>query len=310
MQLKAQALNEPLGAIVTGWEPGEKLDGATRAQVVDFLQKYVVLIFRGNRQPEDLELVNFARSFGDLIKGHEFFYDNGEYSGQYSEILPVNNVVDENNIPQGTGGSMQLGWHADYSYVPTVGKESFLNAVEVPAKGSPRTCFLSQYAALNSLPRKTVEMLRSLRAYHSITDYDGDEEGGYGGGGVARQIVADAETKRKRDEARGIDVSKTPTIPTAVHPIIVRHPDTGRETLYVNPLITQYIVGMPRHESNNLLKEIYEQTIKPGNVYSHEWKVGDTVVFDTLGSLHRRDSWDSSQRRVMRQLSTGCIPSA
>jgi taurine dioxygenase/pentalenolactone F synthase len=40
------------------------------------------------------------------------------------------------------------------------------------------------------------------------------------------------------------------------------------------------------------------------NVYCHDWQVGDMVMFDTLGSLHRRDSWDPSQRRVMRQLST------
>ncbi len=309
MQFNVRSLDQPLGAVITGWDPGEKLSGKDRAKIAGLLQQHTVLVFRGNRQPEDIELVNFAKSFGGLVKGHEFFHDNGEYSGIHPEILPVNNVVDKDDIPQGTGGSMQLGWHADYSYVPTVGKESFLNAVELPGGGGPRTSFCSQYDALATLPSKMVEILRPLSAYHSITDFDGDEEeGGYGGGGVTRQIIADAAKKRERDKKLGIDVAKKPSIPTAVHPIIVRHPDTGRETLYVNPLITQYIVGMPRSESDDLLDELYAHSIKPEMVYSHDWEVGDTVVFDTLGSLHRRESWDPSQRRVMRQLSTSCIP--
>lgn len=45
-------------------------------------------------------------------------------------------------------------------------------------------------------------------------------------------------------------------------------------------------------------------------VYAHDWQVGDLVMFDTLGTLHRRDAWDSSARRVMRQISTLWTPPA
>ena len=115
MKLSVRAIDGPLGAIVTGWDPSEKLGNTTRAQIIDLLQQHVVLVFRGNRQPEDSE----------LVKGHEFFHDNGDYSGEYSEILPVNNVVDGNDVPQGTAGSMQLGWHCDYSYASSLAKKAF-----------------------------------------------------------------------------------------------------------------------------------------------------------------------------------------
>lgn len=47
-------------------------------------------------------------------------------------------------------------------------------------------------------------------------------------------------------------------------------------------------------------------TTTDDSVYAHDWQVGDLVVFDTLGTMHRRDEWDPTQRRLMRQLSTAC----
>ena len=65
---------------------------------------------------------------------------------------------------------------------------------------------------------------------------------------------------------------------------------------------------MPKDESDELLKELSAHSTKPDYVYAHEWQVGDMVMFDTLGTLHRRDAWDPSERRVMRQLSTLWTP--
>ncbi len=93
-------------------------------------------------------------------------------------------------------------------------------------------------------------------------------------------------------------------MPEAEHPVVFTHPDTGREILYVSRGITKQIVGLDRDESSAILKEIHLQATRPERVYAHDWEVGDLVMFDTLGALHRRDSWDPSERRVMRQLST------
>ena len=71
----------------------------------------------------------------------------------------------------------------------------------------------------------------------------------------------------------------------------------------------QYFIGMPRDESDDLLRELHAHSTRPSFVYSHDWELGDMVMFDTLGTLHRRDAWDPGERRVMRQLSTLWDPS-
>jgi taurine dioxygenase/pentalenolactone F synthase len=302
MNIEIEPVNPSLGAIVHGWEPEAPISKETRQTILDALRQHIVLVFRGNPQPSDVALVNFASGFGELVKGSEWFQDNGDYA----EILRVNNVYDKEGIPQGTGGSTELGWHADYSYVPRVGKESFLNAVEIP-ENPPRTCFCNQYRALETLPEKTVAKLRTLRAFHSITNYISGDESQSGetseqpGAAVTSETRAGFKAKRERNRELGIE---KPDIPQAEHPLIMTHPDTGREILYVSPQIIKFIIGMPKAESDELIEELTEHSLREENIYRHDWQVGDTVMFDTLGSLHRRDSWDPAQRRVMRQLST------
>ena len=300
--LEIRPLAQPLGALVHGWNPRTELSSQDRADILQGLRQYQVLVFRGHDRPSDVELVQFARNFGDLVKGSEWFGDIGDYA----EILPVNNLYDEDGVPKGTGGSAALEWHSDYSYVSTVGKESFLEAFELP-KSPPQTCFCNQYVALETLPPKTVDMLRSLRAFHSISSIYTEKPGEDSAASPARQKVrAEFMAKKARNEKLGL---KRPRIPDAEHPVILRHPDSGREILYVNPGITKYIIGLPRDESDALLKELYAHSTRPSGVYSHDWQLGDMVMFDTLGTLHRRDAWDPTERRVMRQLSTLWDPS-
>lgn len=294
MQLEITALdNEPLGALVTGWQPEETLDDGTAQQLRSALAEHLVLVFRGHRQPTDTELVDFAETFGNLIKGSEWFRDVGDRP----EILPVTNALGADGLPQGTGGAGPLEWHADYSYVPRPGKESFLNAVELPPD-APRTYFCSQYTVLEDLPPQLVDRLRGLRAVHSITGYVKRDEGP-----DDHRVRNEFLAKKRRDEAAGVE---RPDIPEAEHPVIVRHPETDREILYVSRGITKQILGMAREESSALLKELHDRSTTAERVYAHEWQVGDMVMFDTLGALHRRDAWDPSGIRVMRQLSTTC----
>ncbi len=295
MALEIQPLAQPLGAMVRGWNPAHALGSEEEAQLLRSLRQYLVLVFRGQPQPRDAELVAFAQGFGELVKGSEWFRD----SGAFPEILPVTNAVGDDGIPLGTGGAAQFEWHADYSYVDRPGKESFLNAVELPPD-PPRTYFCSQYIALETLPRTRVERLRSLRAYHSISDFlDPEREDPEAGHDLDSGFAA----KRRRDEALGVE---RPPVPEAVHPVVVKHPDSGREILYVSKGITRFLLGMPREESSQLLKELHLHSTRDEFVYAHDWQVGDLVMFDTLGAMHRRDAWEPSGRRYMRQLSTMC----
>lgn len=306
MAIEVKPLDAPLGAIILGWVPGAELSDADEKRIRQGLQQHQVLVFRGHTTPTDRELVSFAYRFGNLIKGSEWFGD----IDPVAEILRVNNLVGADGVAEGTGASASLEWHADYSYVPTVGKESFLEAVEIPAKNPPQTCFANQYAAFESLPKAMADMLRPLYAHHSITGYakDGEQELQITGAPEGADDFRESfKAKKERNMRLGVE---RPPIPQAVHPVIVRHPDTGREILYVSKGITRSIIGMPKDESSALLKELAAHSTRPDNVYNHDWQTGDMVMFDTLGTLHRRDAWDPSERRVMRQMSTLWTPPA
>nr|ART36801.1 D442 [uncultured bacterium] len=305
MVLEVRPLDAPLGALVHGWDPTTELSAADENAIRQGLAARQVLVFRGQAQPTDQQLVRFAYRFGKLIKGSEWFGD----IDPVAEILRVNNLIDADGTPEGTGASASLEWHADYSYVSTVGKESFLEAVEIPTKIRPQTCFNSQYAAFERLPHAMREMLRPLSAFHSVTGYvtGTDDNGVSDTSHAATEFRKEFKAKKERNRQRG---ESRPPIPVAEHPVILRHPDTGREILYVSKGITRYIVGMPRDESNDLLKQLTTHSTRPEYVYAHDWQVGDLVMFDTLGTVHRRDAWDPSERRVMRQLSTLWSPPA
>lgn len=285
MKFEIEPLAAPLGAVIRGWEPAKSLDGADRKSIIQALRDHLVLVFRGQRPVTDDELIRFAGSFGDLIKGSTFL----ESTRDRPEILLVGNLVGEDGKPEGVGGSMPFAWHADYSYCERVGKESFLNAVELP-KTPPHTYFCDQYRAWATLPEAMKERLRDMRIHHSITSGYGDVD--------SDRIKAD----RERDRKRGVESAP---IPEAEHPLVVRHPDSGREILYLGgPQIKCSIIGIESEESDALLARLCEHSTRSENVIAHDWEIGDLVMFDTLGTMHKRDSWDSGERRHMRQLST------
>lgn len=298
MALDIAALDEPLGAVVYGWQPETKLSALDESAIREGLRTYSLLVFRGQSKPTDEQLIRFAETFGDLVKGSEWF---GDIAAK-PEILRVNNLLDNDGVATGTGASDSLEWHSDYSYVATVGKESFLEAVEIPRENSPKTYFCSQYDAFDRLAPALAERLRSLRAHHSITNY---AAGGKRKPREGEDFRDDFQAKRDRNRHQGIE---QPHIPEAEHPVILRHPDTGREILYVSRGITRRILGMEKAESDDLLKQLAAHSTQPECIYAHEWRLGDLVMFDTLGTLHCRDAWDPSERRVMRQMSTLWTP--
>ncbi len=290
MGIEISALPHAFGATVTGWCPDAELARSDLDKLRSGLQEFLVLVFRGHEQPTDAELVRFASRFGELVKGTEWFGDMVEFP----EILPITNRIGEDGIARGTGGAAEFPWHADYSYVPRPGKESFLDAVELPER-PPQTCFCSQYVALETLPKALAEPLRGRTAFHSISEYEPDDG--------SPEILAGMSEKRERDARLGIE---RPGYPEAVQPMIFAHPESGREALYVSPGITRYILGMPRDESDALLAELHAHSTRPERVYAHDWQVGDMVVFDTVGAMHRRDGWTTGEPRFMRQLSSMC----
>ena len=85
----------------------------------------------------------------------------------------------------------------------------------------------------------------------------------------------------------------------AIHPAVLTHPETNRQALYMGRRLNASIQNMPTEQSEDLLDEIWSFCTQRQFVYEHVWQVGDLVMWDNRCTVHRRDAFDSEQRRIM-----------
>jgi len=291
-------LEAPLGAEIVGLDPvaGGVLDPAMRAAIRAALHTHRVLVFRGTPRPDDA-LVAFAEAFGRLVT----LYEHGTTVPGFPGIVRVSNLC-EDGQPIGLAGEQEIPWHHDHSYLACPARESFIEATEVPA-GPPRTSFVDMVAALAALPASLRERLRGLRAVHHIDERADAYADTYSNASAAAKTTG--VTPDYGDETNVLAQERIASQRTT-HPVVVRHPESGLEALYVSPLATHEIVGLSPAESATLLGELFERAIRPERIYSHVWSPGDFVVWDSIATLHHREAFDPGVRRFMKQMSTCC----
>ena len=131
------------------------------------------------------------------------------------------------------------------------------------------------YAAL---PSPLKERIAGLKIKH---------DGTYNSGGYVRQGVTPTDDPL--------------TSPGALHPLVCRHPDTGRRMLYLGRRRNAYLVGLGLAESEALLNELWTFVDRPEFAWEHVWRVGDLVLWDNRCTMHRRDAFDPNSRRIMHR---------
>jgi len=238
-----------------------------------WLDHSVVLIRGQTLEPEDL--IAFSRRLGEL--DHAPIQESGRrFVAGFPELYVVSNVI-ENGEPIGSLGAGEAVWHTDMSYLPAPPKASMLYALEIPAAGGD-TSFCDMYAAADALPAEIRRAIEGRRVKH---------DGTYNSGGYVRAGVTPTDDPR--------------AAPGALHPILVRHPETGRIALYLGRRRNAYIEGLPLDESEALLDAIWAVVDRPELSWTHRWRVGDAVLWDNRCTMHRRDPFDPQARRVMRR---------
>jgi taurine dioxygenase len=79
------------------------------------------------------------------------------------------------------------------------------------------------------------------------------------------------------------------------------HPETGRECLFLGRRRNSYILGMELEESDALLDALWAHATRAGLTFRQQWQAGDVLIWDNRCTLHRRDSFDPSARRLMHR---------
>jgi taurine dioxygenase len=271
--MSVQPTDAALGAQVHGVDL-RALDAEIFAAIHRAWLDHQVLLFR-DQQLTDEDLTSFSRRFGDLDEAP--LQETGRRCVEgHPEIYVVSNVV-QDGVPIGSLGSGEAVWHTDMSYLPDPPIASALYSLEVPAHGGD-TSFCSMYAAWDELPGPLQHRVEELRVKH---------DGTYNSGGYARQGVTPTGDPR--------------TSAGVFHPIVFVHPETGRRALYLGRRRNAYIEGLSLDDSNALLDEIWAQATREPLTWRHRWRVGDVVLWDNRCTMHRRDAFDPTARRVMHR---------
>jgi taurine dioxygenase len=271
--LRAAQAAPGLGAEVTGVDL-RMIDDAAFAAIHRAWIDHQVLLFRG-QSLTDRDLIAFSRRFGDL--DHAPIQEKGQTMADgMPEIYVVSNVV-ENGVAIGSLGYGEAVWHTDMSYLRAPPKASMLYALEIPPAGGD-TSFVDMYAAFEGLPAELRRKALGLRVKH---------DGTYNSGGYVRQGVTPTDDPREA--------------PGTMHPLVCTHPESGRRGLYLGRRRMAWLEGLDLAGSDELLDEIWDHATRRQYVWTHQWRVGDLVLWDNRCTMHRRDPFDSNMRRIMHR---------
>jgi len=267
------ATGAALGAELRGIDL-KSLDDRQFAAILRAFHAHQVILIR-NQALEDQDLIAFSRRFGDLDWAP--IQENGRrFVEGLPEIYIVSNVK-LNGEPIGSLGAGEAVWHTDMSYLEVPPIASALYALEIPPEGG-NTSFCSMYAIHDALSPEMKRRIAGLKIKH---------DGTYNSGGFLRQGVTPTDDPR--------------ISPGAVHPLVCTHPDTGRRMLYLGRRRNAYLMGLELAESEALLDELWTFVDRPEFKWEHVWQVGDLVMWDNRCTMHRRDPFDDTARRIMHR---------
>jgi taurine dioxygenase len=149
--------------------------------------------------------------------------------------------------------------------------------------------FASMHHAYEALSDGLKQTLEGLRAVHS-----------------SRHVFG-AAAQYSRDVAGRIG---NPDLATqdAVHPVVVRHPESGRKILYVNPGFTTHFEGWTQKESRSLLDYLYAHAARPEFHTRFQWRKGSIAFWDNRATWHFAINDYHGERRLMHRITLEGVP--
>lgn len=262
-----------VGAEIHGVDLAGDLSNEQFSEVRQAFHEHGVIFFRDQNLAPEQHLA-FARRFGAVNINRFFTPVDG-----HPEIAEVLKEPDQTK-------NIGAVWHTDHSYdqVPALG--SALYGKEIPALGGD-TLFASMAAAFEALSDGLKDTLRSMRAVHSSRHVFGPA-----------RYAAEENPEEISSRYRNADLATQ----DAVHPVIIRHPDTGRETLYVNKTFTVRFDGWTADESRPLLEFLYAHGARPEFSCRFRWQKGSLALWDNRATWHVALNDYHGHRRYMHRI--------
>lgn len=240
------------------------IDNRASAKLCELFRQFAVLVLPGQENTTRDQLRNFASLFGTP-----------------SECGDITNIGEGGNImpPESLDARYTRGnslWHMDMLVLDKPPLAAMLLARELPAKGSGSTQFADLQQAWRSLPAHRRLALRRLRAAHTM------------------------ETIRHKMGITDSDELRSEYSP-GEHPLVCVDPHSGQPTLFFSAH-TSHIVGTSPQASAAVLDELLETVTQDQHVYTHEWRLGDLLLWSNRRAMHRvlPYAYKSERRRLLR----------
>ncbi len=249
-----------IGGEVTDIDLRRPVDVATRRQLNEAAVEHIALVIRGQSFTAEHYLAA-ASLFGAPMEQHTAPF-----------ALPDQPLVHEvSSLAKNSAGQpLMFGgrWHTDHSDHDIPPKYTMLYAIKLPDKGGG-TSFVSMRASYQTLSADCKQRIADLRT------------------------VTQAFGATRRDDG-------TVFPPPAVHPLVRTNPENGAKALYFHPNKTDHIVGMTPTDSQALLDELMAHTLRPEFIYTHQWKMGDMLIWDNRAVMHKANfDFDPAQNRLL-----------
>jgi taurine dioxygenase len=270
--IEVMPLSPKLGAEIGGIDIAQGISDEQFGELRQAFSDYGVIFLRDQAiSPE--QHIAFAERWGK-INVNRFFKANDDYP----MIAEVCKEADQKS-------NIGSAWHTDHSYdqIPAMG--SILYAREVPSVGGD-TLFASMYAAYDALSDGFKQMLSTLQAEHSSRHAFGD----------AAYFNSDL------DDIGGRLGNTAAATQDALHPVIIRHPLSGRAALYVNGDFTVKFKDWTREESQPLLYILYAHATHNEFTCRFRWRKGSIAIWDNRATHHCALNDYHGERRLMHRI--------
>ena len=263
--IETEQLTETVGLEVRGVDVDRLLhDDAMPEWVLETLEANGVLVFRGLHL-DDAAHIAFSKRLGQV----EVFG-----SGENAEIFRV--TLDPAKNPAAAYLRGTFDWHIDGLTDDIPIKATLLAAHGVAATGG-ETEFVSTYAAYDDLADEEKDRFESVRVIHSI----------------------EAAQRRLESDPSPQQLAMWRSRPAKEQPLIWRH-RSGRRSVVLGPTAGE-VVGMDADDGRALIEDVLARATAPERVYRHEWSLGDLVIWDNRGVLHRALPYDPTSPRDMHR---------
>lgn len=233
--------------------------GAHAAELRQTLEQRGVLIFREVHLNNEQQIA-LAQSLGTVVLQG----DKG--------IQPLSMDKKINPVADYQRGAIY--WHIDGACDGTPNFAAMLSGRTIVDKGG-ETMFANTYAAWDDLPDDEKKQLENLRVIHSLE--------------TAQRMIVPQPSYNELRMWQGH--------PPRNQPLVWRHRD-GRKSLVLGATAS-HIDGMGLEEGRLLLAKLLDWATQPQYVYTHHWKVGDLLIWDNTGTMHRVEPYDFDAGRLL-----------